>query len=207
MREEIIPDLKQLTNAEHEKGAAVSNQLGHCWYFASPSVIGKGPLGASPKFNLFRLPYCVQMTKQDIEEKIGDFANAAKIVTASGFDDIDIHVIHGYLIRQLLSPFTKKCKNEFGGALKNRNRFPEEIIKRIRKILGEGFPILVKMNLRDGMKGAQELNEAIKVAKMFETAGANAINPSNAFTSKPPFECCVANSRYPAWLPTRKTGL
>jgi 2,4-dienoyl-CoA reductase-like NADH-dependent reductase (Old Yellow Enzyme family) len=187
MREELIPGLKQLTSEIHNCGALASIQLGHCGYFASPSVIGKRPLGASAKFNLFRLSYCREMTVQDIEEKITDFVNAAMIARASGFDAIEIHAGHGYLISQFLSPYTNKRRDEYGGSLENRMRFPTGIIKRIRKSLGPDFPVLVKMNLRDGMKGGLDLEESIEVAKMLESAGASALIPSSGFTSKTPF--------------------
>ena len=187
MRDELIPELKQLTKAIHENGALASIQLGHCGYFASPSVIGKRPMGASPKFNQFRLSYCRQMTREDIVEKINDFVKAAEIAKASGFDAIEIHAGHGYLISQFLSPYTNKRKDEFGGPLKNRARFAAEIIKRVRESLGKEYPILVKMNLRDGMKGGLKLNKAIEAAKLFEQAGADAIIPSSGFTSKTPF--------------------
>ncbi len=187
MREELIPELKQLTNAIHKNGALASIQLGHCGYFASPSVIGMRPMGASPKFNLFRLSYCRQMSMSDIDYKINDFVKAAEIAKKSGFDAIEIHAGHGYLISQFLSPYTNKRKDNFGGSLTKRARFATEIIKRIKESLGKEFPILVKMNLRDGMRGGLELSEAIEVAKMFEQAGADAIIPSSGFTSKTPF--------------------
>jgi len=187
MREELIPGLKKLTNEVHENNAAASIQLGHCGYFASRSVIRKRPMGASPKFNLFRLSYCRQMTIADIDEKINDFVKAAEIAKKSGFDAIEIHAGHGYLLSQFLSPFTNKRNDEYGGSLKNRVRFTSEIVKRTRKSLGKEFPILVKMNLRDGMKGGLELEEAIETAKMLEQAGASAIIPSSGFTSKTPF--------------------
>jgi 2,4-dienoyl-CoA reductase-like NADH-dependent reductase (Old Yellow Enzyme family) len=187
MHDELIPELKLLTKAIHDNGARASIQLGHCGYFASPSVIGKRPMGASPKFNLFRLSYCRRMSQQDIKEKVNDFIKAAEMAKASGFDAIEIHAGHGYLISQFLSPYTNKRKDKFGGSLENRTRFPGEIIKGVRKALGKEFPILVKMNLRDGMKGGLELDEAIETAKLFEKLGASAIIPSSGFTSKTPF--------------------
>jgi len=187
MRKDLVPDLKKLTDKIHQNGATVSIQLGHCGYFASKSVIGKRPLGASPKFNLFRLSYCRQMTKEDIEEKINDFGKAAILARESGFDAVEIHAGHGYLLSQFISPYTNKRKDVYGGSPENRMRFPMEVIKQIREKLGPKFPILVKLNLRDGMKGGLELKESIEVAKMFEKAGASALIPSSGFTSKTPF--------------------
>jgi 2,4-dienoyl-CoA reductase-like NADH-dependent reductase (Old Yellow Enzyme family) len=187
MHEKLIPDLKRLTSKIHAEGAAASIQLGHCGYFASKKVIGHRPMGASPKFNLFRLSYCREMTKQDIENKIENFVNATAIAIEAGFDAVEIHAGHGYLLSQFISPYTNKRKDEYGGSLENRMRFPTAVIKRIRKKVGSDFPVLVKMNVRDGMKGGLELPEAVVVAKAFEAAGASALIPSSGFTSKTPF--------------------
>jgi len=187
MNRDLITDLQGLTAKIHKEGAAASIQLGHCGYFASKKIIGKRPMGASPKFNLFRMSFGKEMTKQDIEEKTTDFVNAASIAVESGFDAIEIHAGHGYLLSQFISPYTNKRKDEYGGSLENKMRFPSDVIKRIREKIGPNIPVLVKMNLRDGMKNGLELTEAKKVAKVFENAGASALIPSSGFTSKTPF--------------------
>ena len=187
MREEIIPDLKKLSDAVHNEGAAASIQLGHCGYFASKKVIGKTPVGASRKFNLFRLSYCREMTEEDIEEKVEDFGRAAAMAKQAGFDAVEVHAGHGYLLSQFVSPYTNHRKDKYGGSVENRMQFPSDVIRRIRKYVGDGFPILVKMNQFDGMKGGLEIEEAVEVAKYFEKAGADALIPSCGFTSKTPF--------------------
>lgn len=187
MRPEIIPDLKKLTEAVHKEGAAVSIQHGHSGFFTSKKVIGKRPLGASPKLCVFTLSYCREMTESDIEEKIHDFAQAARLAKLAGFDAVEIHAGHGYLLSQFLSPWTNKRKDKFGGSLENRLRFPVAVIEAVRKAVGIDFPILVKMNQEDGMKSGLHLNEAVEVAKAFEKTGASALIPSAGFTSKVPF--------------------
>jgi 2,4-dienoyl-CoA reductase-like NADH-dependent reductase (Old Yellow Enzyme family) len=187
MHKDLIPELKKLTSKVHAEGAYTSIQLGHCGYFASKKVIGKRPLGASPKFNLFRMSFAKRMKLADIIVKISDFVDAASMAREAGFDAIEIHAGHGYLISQFLSPYTNKRKDEFGGSLENRLRFLIEIIRGIRKKVGLDFPILIKMNLYDGIKGGLEINEAIEIAKALETAGASALIPSSGFTSKTPF--------------------
>lgn len=186
MRPEIIPDLKKLTKAVHREGAAASIQLGHCGYFASRKVIRRRPLGASPKFNLFRLSRCKQMTRNDILEKTNDFADAARMARDAGFDAVEIHAGHGYLLSQFISPYTNHRHDDYGGPLENRMRFPVEVVMAVRQAVGKGFPILVKMNQLDGMRGGLMLEEALEVAKLFEKAGASAIIPSCGFTSKTP---------------------
>jgi len=187
IREEILPDLKKFTAAIHKEGAKASIQLGHCGFFTSKKVIGKRPLGASPKLCVFTLSYCREMTQLDIEEKINDFVNALLLAKKAGFDAIEIHAGHGYLLSQFLSPWTNKRKDEFGGSLENRLRFPVEVIKQVRKVLGPDFPIFIKMNQRDGMPGGIEIEDAVTIATAFENAGASALIPSAGFTSKVPF--------------------
>ena len=187
IREEIIPDLKRLTDAVHKEGAAVSIQLGHSGFFTSKDVIGKRPLGASPKLCVFTMSYCREMAKEDIEEKTTDFVHAAQLARSAGFDAVEIHAGHGYLLSQFLSPWTNKRKDEFGGTLENRLRFPTMVIREVRKALGADFPVLVKMNQRDGMATGIEIEDAVQIAKAFEEAGASALIPSAGFTSKVPF--------------------
>jgi 2,4-dienoyl-CoA reductase-like NADH-dependent reductase (Old Yellow Enzyme family) len=187
MREEIIPILKRLTDEVHEKGAAASIQLGHCGFFANRSVIGKTPIGPSRKLCLFRYSICRGMTEEDLRRVREDFGKAAKMAIAAGFDAIELHAGHGYLISQFLSPWTNSRKDQYGGSLDNRLRFPASIIKHVREVVGPGYPILVKMNCEDGFKGGLNLNEAIQVAKRFEKEGASLLVPSCGFTARTSF--------------------
>lgn len=187
MRPEILPGLRRLTDAVHAEGAAASIQLGHCGFFASPSVIDRRPFGASPKFCLFRLSYCDEMSEEDIEKKTDDFVRAARLARQAGFDAVEIHAGHGYLLSQFLSPWTNRRGDRYGGSLENRMRFPTEVVRRVRAEVGGTYPILVKMNQCDGMRGGLELDESIEVARSFEAAGAGALVPSCGFTAKTPF--------------------
>ncbi len=186
MRPDVLPGLAQFVRAVHEQGAAVSIQLGHCGFFASPSVIGHRPLGASPKLCLFRLSYCREMTEEDIETKTEDFVRAARLAHQAGFDAVEIHAGHGYLLSQFISPWTNRRHDSYGGSPENRIRFPKDVVRRVRVELGDGFPIIVKMNQRDGMRGGLELDEAVRVAQAFEQAGASALVPSCGFTACTP---------------------
>ena len=186
MRPEIVSDLRQLTHAVHREGAAASIQLGHCGFFSNPRDIGRRPLGASPRFCLFRLSVCRQMSEADIEEKIADFVRAAVLAREAGFDAVEIHAGHGYLLSQFISPWTNRRRDRYGGSLENRLRFPLEVIRRVRAAVGAGFPILVKMNQRDGFRGGLELREALQVAQQFEAAGVDALVPSCGFTARTP---------------------
>jgi 2,4-dienoyl-CoA reductase-like NADH-dependent reductase (Old Yellow Enzyme family) len=186
MREEIVPDLRRLTDAVHQEGAAASIQLVHCGFFASPQVIGQRPIGASPQFCLYRMSRCTQMSEAQIRHKTEAFAQAAVLAQRAGFDAVEIHAGHGYLLSQFLSPWTNHRRDSYGGSLENRLRFPAGVIRHVREAVGPDYPVLVKMNQRDGMRGGLELDEAVEVARQFEMEGASALVPSVGFTAKAP---------------------
>jgi 2,4-dienoyl-CoA reductase-like NADH-dependent reductase (Old Yellow Enzyme family) len=187
MREEIVPILKRLTDAVHREGAAASIQIGHCGFFANKSAIGQTAIGPSRKLCLFRYSICRAMTEDDIERVREDFGKAAKLAIKAGFDAVEIHAGHGYLLSQFLSPWTNKRKDQYGGSLENRLRFPASIIKYVREVTGPGYPILVKMNVEDGFKGGLTIDEAVQVARRFEAEGASALVPSCGFTARTSF--------------------
>lgn len=186
MREEVVPDLKRLIDAVHKEGAAVSVQLGHCGYFASKADTGFVPIGVSRKFNLFRLSFPRVMTMNDIDSMVGEFVRAAVTARNAGFDAIEVHAGHGYLLSQFLSPYTNRRADEYGGSLENRMRFPALVIRRIREAVGEDYPVIVKMNVTDGLKNGLEIEDAVAIARRFEKEGASALVPSCGFTSKTP---------------------
>ena len=187
MGEENLPGLRRLTEAVHREGAAASIQLVHCGFFASPSVIGRQPVGASRKLCTFRMSLCEAMSAGDIEAKIAAFARAASLAREAGFDAVEIHAGHGYLLSQFLSRWTNRRSDEFGGSLENRLRFPAAVLRRVRRAVGSSVPVLVKFNQRDGMRGGLELGEAVEAARRFEEEGAAALIPSGGFTAQTPF--------------------
>ncbi len=196
MRDEIKPMLRKITAAIHAEGAAASIQLGHCGFFASPTVIRKRPIGPSVKFCLFRLSLCRAMHETDMERIRQDFARAALSAKEAGFDAVELHSGHGYLLSQFLSPWTNRRKDRYGGSLENRLRFPVSVIKRVREAVGPDFPIIVKMNMFDGMRSGLAIDEAVKVAQAYEAAGADALVPSCGFTSKTPIQMMRGNVPY-----------
>lgn len=187
LRPESETGLRKLADAVHGEGAAISIQLTHGGYFADPKVIGRRPLGASRVFNNFRLTSPEPMGSAEINAVIEAFGNAAHLVRRAGFDAVEIHAGHGYLLSQFLSPYTNRREDDWGGSPEKRSRFPAAVIGSVRKAVGEDFPILVKMNVSDGISGGLEIDEAVGAALAFEEAGATALIPSCGFTSKTPF--------------------
>ncbi len=187
MRKDIVPVLKRLTGAVHNEGAAVSIQLGHCGFFANKSAIGTTPIGPSRKLCLFRYSICRSMNEEDIQRVIADFSRAAGMAVQAGFDAVEIHAGHGYLLSQFLSPWTNRRKDSYGGTLENRLRFPVAVVKRVRETVGPGYPILVKMNCEDGFRGGFTTDEAVIAAGRFAEAGASLLVPSCGFTARTSF--------------------
>lgn len=187
MRPDIVPALRELTDAVHAEGAAASLQLGHCGYFASKSAIGGRPIGPSRVFNTYGLSFARPMTEADIARVTDDFARAATLAHEAGFDAVELHAGHGYLLSQFLSPFTNRRQDAYGGPLENRLRFPADVVRRVRDTLPPSVPVLVKTNLRDGFRRGLDLPEALDVARAFESAGATALVATGGFVSRTPF--------------------
>ncbi|MGD9116802.1 MAG: NADH:flavin oxidoreductase [Dehalococcoidia bacterium] len=187
LRPEIIPQLQRLTDAVHREGAAASIQIGHCGFFANKSVIGQTPIGPSRKLCLFRYSFCRAMNRADMERVKEDFGNAASLAVRAGFDAVEIHAGHGYLLSQFLSPWTNRRRDEYGGSLENRLRFPTAVIAHVREAVGADYPLIVKMNVEDGFKGGLTVDEAVEVARRFEAAGASLLVPSCGFTARTSF--------------------
>jgi 2,4-dienoyl-CoA reductase-like NADH-dependent reductase (Old Yellow Enzyme family) len=187
IRPEIVPALRRLTDAVHREGAAASVQLGHCGYFAGTRAGGGRPLGPSVLFNLYGLSLCRAMDDEDVVRVTEDFGRAARLAVEAGFDAIEVHAGHGYLLSQFLSPFTNRRRDRFGGSLSNRLRFPLDAIGEVRRAVGPDKAVLVKMNLEDGFEGGLGTDEAVEAARAFVGAGADALVPSGGFVSRTPF--------------------
>lgn len=186
LREEIIPDLRRLTDAIHSKGAKACIQIGHCGNMSHKKICGCRPLGASSGFNLYSPTLVHGMTVKEIDEVVKSFGEAVNIARKGGFDCVEIHAGHGYLISQFLSPYTNKRKDEYGGSLENRMRFMTRVIKEVMKAAGDDMGVVVKTNTRDGFKGGLEVDDCIKVAQRLEELGVHALALSGGFVSRAP---------------------
>ena len=186
MRPEIVPGLRKVTNAVHKEGAAASIQLGHCGNMSHKSICGETPVGASTGFNLYSPTFVRGLRKDELPAMAKEFGNAVRLARESGFDAVEIHAGHGYLISQFLSPYTNHRKDEFGGSLENRMRFMDMVMEEVMKAAGNDLAVLVKMNMRDGFKGGMELDETLQVARRLKEDGAHALVLSGGFVSKAP---------------------
>ena len=194
MREEVVDELKKLTDAIHETGAKASIQVGHCGNMTHRRTCGQTPLGASGGFNIYSPTFVRSMTVAQIDQFVEDFVKAVRLVKESGFDCVELHCGHGYLLSQFLSPYTNHRKDEYGGSLENRMRFMNRVITAVRGVCTElGLGLIVKVNMNDGFKGGMQRQECLEVCKQLEKLGVDALVLTAGFVSRAPMEVMRGN--------------
>jgi 2,4-dienoyl-CoA reductase-like NADH-dependent reductase (Old Yellow Enzyme family) len=192
MRDEAIEGLARLAGAVHAEGAAAAVQLGHSGYFANKGATGLQPVGPSRVFNPAGLAYSRAATTEDLDRLEADFAAAARAAAGAGFDAVEVHLGHGYLLSQFLSPFTNRRTDDYGGSIENRARFPRRVLRAVRASLagtpgGDTVAVTAKLNMDDGFDGGLTLDDGVAVARMIEEDGSvDALELTGGFTSKTP---------------------
>ena len=187
LRPEIVPALRDITDAIHKEGAAASIQIGHCGNMTHYSTAGQIPIGASSGFNLYAYTPVRKMRRDEILQVSKDFGKAVRTAHAAGFDCVEVHAGHGYLISQFLSPYTNHRRDEYGGSLDNRMRFMRMCLEEVMNAAAAtGTSVLVKHNMYDGFKGGIEIPESIEIAREIERWKVNGIVLSGGFVSKAP---------------------
>jgi 2,4-dienoyl-CoA reductase-like NADH-dependent reductase (Old Yellow Enzyme family) len=168
MQEDNVPGLRKITDAIHSEGAACSIQIGHGGNMAKRSISGTRPIAPNTHINFYGPTFPRAMKQNDIDQMVKAYGKAVHLARESGFDAVEIHAGHGYLISQFLSPYTNKRKDEFGGILENRARFMNLVIEKVKEEASSDLAVLVKMNMQDGFKGGMEIKESLETARMLE---------------------------------------
>ena len=188
LREEIVPELKRLTDAIHAEGAKASIQIGHCGNMTHKATCHCKPLSPSGRFNLYSPTFTRKMTIADIDSIVDDFGKAVDLCRRAGFDCIEVHAGHGYLISQFLSPYTNHRNDEYGGSLENRMRFMRRVLTRVMEEAKNDIAIVVKTNMFDGFKSGLHEEECLEIAKEMEKIGVHALVLTAGFVSKAPMD-------------------
>jgi 2,4-dienoyl-CoA reductase-like NADH-dependent reductase (Old Yellow Enzyme family) len=175
--DQSIPIFKDMTDAIHEQGGRIAVQLFHAGILSNPKVSGETPLILS-KVEGYPGSGGQEMTEDDIQEIIRAFGRAARRAKEAGFDAVQIHGAHGFLINQFLSPAFNKRTDEYGGSIKNRTKAAIEIIRKVRTAVGDGYPILFKLNSEDVIEGGLTVEDSLKAALLIQTEGIDAIELS-----------------------------
>jgi len=184
--------LNRLSEGVHKAGGKLSIQLGHCGGFSKQKrADGRAPLGPSAAWNPYGLmsgvPRIRAMNEDELAAVPQQFALAAQHVKSAGFDAVEVHCGHGYLLSQFLCPAINKRRDDWGGDLQRRLKLPIAVIKAVRQAVGKDFPILAKINSSDAIRGGLELKDAIQIANGLAAAGVDALVPSGGLVSKSPF--------------------
>ncbi len=180
-----IPGLKKLTEALHEHGAKVALEIFHTGSKAPAAITGQQPVSPSAVYQNGGIAPR-ELEVQEIKELVKKFGAAAKRTKAAGFDIVNIHMAHGYLINQFLSPLTNRRTDAYGGSTERRTRFSVEVIKEVRKQVGNDFPVFCRLTAEEGMGDIGiDVNESMKIAPILEGAGADVIDISGGSSYKP----------------------
>jgi 2,4-dienoyl-CoA reductase-like NADH-dependent reductase (Old Yellow Enzyme family) len=215
-REEALPGLRRLTDAVHAEGAAASAQIGHAGPVADPRSNRLPALSASRTFSPLGLTFTRAASPDDIERVVRAHADAARMAERAGFDAIEIHLGHNYLASAFLSPRLNRRRDEYGGSLENRARFPRAIARAVRDAVGGRLAVLAKLNLEDGVRRGFSLPESIEVARWIDadgsldalemTAGSSLLNPMYLFKGPAPLREFAAAMRQPVRAGVRLFG-
>lgn len=174
----MIPGLQKLTDAVHEFDGKVAIQLYHCGSQTFIPRTGKRPIAPSTRFSVSCMCWSRPMTEDEIYQLIDNFGAAAARAKKAGFDAVQIHAAHGWIINQFLARSHNRRKDKWGGSLKNRMRILIEIYKSIRKQVGDDFPVLIKINADDGIKKGLTIEEAKVIIKRLVDLGMDAVEIS-----------------------------
>jgi 2,4-dienoyl-CoA reductase-like NADH-dependent reductase (Old Yellow Enzyme family) len=196
VRPEAVEGLRRLADAVHAEGAAVSAQLGH----AGPVAAGTGHTGLAPsrQFSPMAMKFTKAVTDDDIARITRDFATAAKLLQDSGFDAVEVHLGHNYLLSAFLSPALNKRTDKWGGPIENRAEFSRQVVRAVREAVGRDMAVIAKLNMEDGYKGGIWLDESVEAARLLEsdgvldaielTSGSSLRNPMYLFKGDAPIE-------------------
>jgi len=180
----MIPGLRELSATIHKNGSKAVMQLNYSGSMGNPAITGLRTLGPStvvnPRSSVGAMPR--EMNHNDIRRITKEFVDAANRVKEAGFDGVEIHSAHGYLLNQFYSPVTNKRTDEYGGNLKNRIRFHMEVIMAIQEALGEDYPILLRLGASDHREDGTNVNHSIEAAIEFKKAGVDIIDISGGLS-------------------------
>jgi NADPH2 dehydrogenase len=178
--DEMVEGLSRLASAIRAEGAVAALQLSHAGSRASLAVLGTRPVAPSavrhPHEPAGDVPD--ELTSPQIRRTVGEFGDAAARARQAGFDAIEIHAAHGFLLSEFLSPLTNHRQDEYGGSLGGRSRIHLEVLAEARRRTGPGFPVFVRLGAHDETPGGLELDESCRVAALLVSSGASLIDVS-----------------------------
>ena len=174
--EEAVDGLSRLTEAVHQKGSKIGVQINHVGAAAKREYTGLPVLGPSLDSGADHLRPERAMTREDIARVTGEFRQAAERAVRAGFDAVEIHAAHGYLLNQFYSPLTNRREDEYGGELSRRIRFHREVIRAVKSVLSESVALLLRLGAEDYLPGGSTASDAAEAAEAFMREGVDALD-------------------------------
>ena len=178
----VIPGLRQLAEVIHKNGSRCVLQINHAGSAAPPELTGAALLGPSAIANPRKGGIPHKLSSAEIAALVVAFAAAARRVKEAGFDGVEIHSAHGYLLNQFFSPLTNRRDDEYGGNLSQRIRIHREVIAAVRAAVGEDFPILLRLGASDFCDGGTTVADSQNAAREFAEAGVAVLDISGGFS-------------------------
>lgn len=200
---ESAPGLARLADAVHETGAKIGGQLGHAGPVANGRSNGVHALAASRMPSPLSMQMIRSATEADITRITKDYVRAARIMVDAGFDVLEIHMAHGYLLSSFLAPGQNRRKDSWGGSLENRARFARQVARVVREEVGDAAAVIAKIGMTEGSRAGFSMPESVEFAQMLEadghldalelSAGSSLLNPMYLFRGDVPLEEFAAN--------------
>lgn len=179
-KDDQIEGYKQMTDRIHKAGGRICAQIYHAGRNTHSGITGKHNVGPSPICDPSNREVPRQLTAQEIKAIEDKFADAALRARKAGFDAVELHGAHGYLIAQFLSPFSNRRGDEYGGTLENRARFAVETVKAVKEKAGADYPVLFRISATEFIEQGMNVEQAKAICRLLEEAGADAINCSQS---------------------------
>jgi 2,4-dienoyl-CoA reductase-like NADH-dependent reductase (Old Yellow Enzyme family) len=171
MEPERVAGLCRLTDAVHAHGARIAAQLGHAGLVANTRSNHTPTLAPSTRFSPPAMTVVRGATHEQLDAVVRDFERATKVATDAGFDAIEIHLGHNYLLSSFFSPNLNKRRDEYGGSIENRARFPRRVVEAVRRAAGDHMAVYAKFNMADGVPQGLWLDESLPIARLLEADG------------------------------------
>jgi NADPH2 dehydrogenase len=182
----VIPGLRKLADIIHRNGSKAAMQINHAGSAALKVVTGMTPLAPSATVNPRRGDMPREITQKEIGDMVNAFKDAGRRVREAGFDAVEIHSAHGYLLNQFLSPLTNKRTDNYGGDISSRIRIHVQVIQAVRTAVGPDFPIQVRLGASDYADGGTTIEDSKIVARALEKEGVDIIHISGGFVGYTP---------------------
>jgi 2,4-dienoyl-CoA reductase-like NADH-dependent reductase (Old Yellow Enzyme family) len=198
LREAALPGLQRLTDAVHAEGAAVAAQIGHAGPVANGRSNGVHAIAPSAMPSPLSMQMVRTATQRDLDRVLRDYVSGVRLAVRAGFDALELHLGHGYLLSSFLSPNTNRRKDRYGGSLANRAAYPMRVLRAVRDEVGDEVAVYAKLGMTDGIRGGLQVTESLEFASMVEqdgvldaiqlSAGSSLMNPMYLFRGPVPLK-------------------